>query len=71
MFLIYFYYIFPVIIDAVDLMTKTYSINLEYRQQLAKGDSSEDSFLETTEGIIAITVPICAGMLVIIDCEYN
>ena len=48
------------IIDAVGLITSEFDRNLVYRQKLAKGENDE-SFLETTEGIISITVPICAG----------
>ena len=59
---------FPVIYEAMDLMTSKFDRNLNYRQKLTKGNGTDIEFLKTTEGILTITLPSVSGIFKYLHC---
>ncbi|TRY77305.1 hypothetical protein TCAL_04063, partial [Tigriopus californicus] len=55
----------PYIIFAVDLMTAKYDRNLQYRHELTQGNITTTEFLQSTEGILSITVP-CISVIILL-----
>lgn len=53
-----------VLIEAVQLTALRFDTDRDYRKLMSKGESTTE-FLKTTEGIITITAPILASMLLI------
>eukprot|EP00095_Tigriopus_kingsejongensis_P008506 snap_masked-scaffold181_size278858-processed-gene-0.12 protein:Tk08506 transcript:snap_masked-scaffold181_size278858-processed-gene-0.12-mRNA-1 annotation:"von willebrand factor type egf and pentraxin domain-containing protein 1-like" len=56
----------PVIVIAVRIMTQKYDRNLHYRHALSQGNTTQVDFLQTTEGILSITVPCISVILLLI-----